>query len=422
VGHRPGIIAQRSAPLAPGDTLAGYRIERELGRGGMGVVLLAEHLHLGRRAALKVIAPDLADAPGFRERFVEEARSAAALHHPHVVAVYDAGEVDGLLYLAMQHVDGRDLDAVLREQGALPPARVLRLAEQLAGALDAAHAAGLVHRDVKPANVLLAGGDAYLTDFGLTKRSTEAPTGRLTGTALYAAPEQARGRRVDARTDVYAFGAVLFHALTGRPPFVRDDDVATLYAHVHEPVPSVAPALPPALDAVLARALAKRPEDRWGSAGALAAALRVVLDAAGLADAPAVRAVPSGGDPPWVPTLVDAEPVAGAAVLVASADPDVRALVRAALSGTAVAEAADAAAASSAAPAVAVVDWDLEGAPGAARALRAAGAHVLAVIDPDRTSRAEARAEGADDVVTAPFSPVQLQVRLRRLLGADALA
>jgi CheY-like chemotaxis protein len=429
-------MAQRPEPIRPGSVVAGYRIERCIGRGGMGVVYLAEHLHLGRRAALKVIAPELAASEGFRRRFTAEARAAAALRHPNVVGIYDAGEVDGVLYLAMQHVDGRDLEAVLRE-GALDLGRAVRVAEQVAAALDAAHAAGMVHRDVKPANVLLEGADAFLTDFGLTKRAADlALSGRLAGTIAYASPEQVEGRPVDPRADVYALGCLVFHLLAGTPPFVRDSDVAVLYAQVHEPPPRLSelrPELPAGLDDVLAAALAKRPRDRPASAGAFVAGVRSQLEAAGLLDGgPALpaRIVPREGDDAWVATLVDAPlPVAavgGPAVLVASADPDVRALVRVAAGARVrLVEAADAGAALDAAgehgPALALLDWTLPGgADAVARTLRGR-TRVLAVCDPERTARVEALADGADEVVALPFSPVQLQVRLRRLLGADAV-
>ena len=177
-----------------GRVVAGYRIEELIGRGGMGLVYRAEHLNLARRAAIKLIAPDLAEAAGFRERFNREARIAAALQHPNIVTVYDAGEEDGLLYLAMQHIEGSDLAAFLRTQGRLRPYRALDVCRQVAAALDAAHAQGLIHRDVKPANVLIEGRTAFLTDFGLTKRVDGSRTqltraGDVVGTIHYVAPE-----------------------------------------------------------------------------------------------------------------------------------------------------------------------------------------------------------------------------------------
>ena len=207
-----------------GTVIAGYRIESRIGRGGMGVVYRAEHLKLERRAALKLIAPDLAESSGFRERFSREARIAAALTHPNIVPVYDAGEVEGTLYLAMQFIDGSDLARTLSEDGRLKPYRAVDVCRQVAGALDAAHAAGLIHRDVKPANVLIEGRVAYLTDFGLTKRAGggQAPltnAGDVVGTIHYVAPEQIEGRELTARSDVYSLGCVLYHCLTGQMPY-----------------------------------------------------------------------------------------------------------------------------------------------------------------------------------------------------------
>ena len=181
-----------------GKVIAGYRIEERIGRGGMGVVYRAEHLNLRRRAAIKIIAPDLAESEGFRERFTREARIAAALQHPNIVTVYDAGEVDGLLYLAMQYIEGSDLSAMLRKEGRLRPYRAVDVCRQVAAALDAAHAMGLIHRDVKPANVLIEGRTAFLTDFGLTKRLDGTHTeltraGDVVGTIHYVAPEQIEG-------------------------------------------------------------------------------------------------------------------------------------------------------------------------------------------------------------------------------------
>src|ERR671937_798695 len=207
-----------------GAVIAGYRIEERIGRGGMGVVYRAEHLNLQRRATIKIIAPDLAESEGFRERFTREARIAAALQHPNVVTVYDAGEVDGLLYLAMQYIEGSDLAAVLAKEGRLRPYRAIDVCRQVASALDAAHAAGLIHRDVKPGNVLIEGRTAFLTDFGLTKRleSTRTPitrAGDVVGTIHYVAPEQIEGGQLSPRTDVYSLGCLLSHCLVGEVPF-----------------------------------------------------------------------------------------------------------------------------------------------------------------------------------------------------------
>ena len=232
-----------------GKVIAGYRIEERVGRGGMGVVYRAEHLNLRRRAAIKIIAPDLSESEGFRERFSREARIAAALQHPNIVTVYDAGEVDGLLYLAMQYIEGFDLSAMLRRDGRLRPYRAVDVCRQVASALDAAHAMGLIHRDVKPANVLIEGRTAFLTDFGLTKRLDGAHTeltraGDVVGTIHYVAPEQIEGGQVSARSDVYSLGCLLFHCLSGQVPFARDTDVAVIYAHLSEEPPKLSEVRP----------------------------------------------------------------------------------------------------------------------------------------------------------------------------------
>jgi serine/threonine-protein kinase len=272
------------AELSPGTEFAGCRIDGIAGRGGMGVVYCATELRLDRPVALKLIAADRAADHEFRERFDVEARLAASLDHPNVIPVYAAGEQDGRPYLVMRLVQGTDLHRLVQAEGPLAPARAAAIIAQVASALDAAHASGLVHRDVKPANVLLDAADhVYLTDFGLTRlagsdtRITE--TGQWLGTVDFASPEQLEGQRCDARSDVYALGCVLFHALTGRPPFVKGTVPATINAVVHEtpPRPSALGA-PRAFDRVLARALAKHPADRFPSAGdfgraALAAAL-----------------------------------------------------------------------------------------------------------------------------------------------------
>src|SRR3954451_22633963 len=225
------MMADTTADAHLGRVLAGYRIEERIGRGGMGLVYRAQHLNLRRRAAIKIIAPELAEASGFRDRFNREARIAAALQHPNIVTVYDAGEEDGLLYLAMQYIEGSDLSTVLRSQGRLRPYRALDVCRQVAAALDAAHEHGLIHRDVKPGNVLIEGRTAFLTDFGLTKRIEGGHTqltraGDLVGTIHYVAPEQIEAGQVSARTDVYSLGCLLYHCLTGQVPFVRDTDVA----------------------------------------------------------------------------------------------------------------------------------------------------------------------------------------------------
>ena len=209
----------------PGSEIAGFRLEELLGRGGMGAVYRAEDVHLGRKVALKLLPPQLAENERARERFLRESRIAASLDHPNVIPIYDADEVDGQLYLAMRYVPGDDLRGLLAGEGPLAPERALRLVGQVAGALDAAHAHGLVHRDVKPGNVLVADEHCYLVDFGLTKQASSISgltgTGELVGTVAYTAPEQIRGEGVDARADVYSLACVLYECLTGEQPFAR---------------------------------------------------------------------------------------------------------------------------------------------------------------------------------------------------------
>jgi serine/threonine protein kinase len=260
--------------LEPGDEFAGCRIEAVAGRGGMGVVYRATQLRLGRPVALKLLPPDRASDPEFRERFERESRMAASIDHPNVIPVYAAGEEHGSLYLVMRYVGGTDLQALLRAEGALEPTRAAELVAQVAAALDAAHAAGLVHRDVKPANVLLADEHAYLSDFGLTRLAGSdtnlTESGRWIGTVEYCSPEQLRGDRTDALADVYSLGCVLFAALTGTPPFAHGTVPATMLAHLHDPPPRPSErGTPREFDRVLARALAKDPERRYPSAGDL---------------------------------------------------------------------------------------------------------------------------------------------------------
>ena len=269
-------------------TFAGCRIEAVAGRGGMGVVYRATQLGLDRAVALKLVAPERAADANFRARFEREARVAAAIEHPNVIPVYGAGEEDGRLYLLMRWVPGTDLHALIRRSGKLGHVHAANIVAQVAAGLDAAHAVGLVHRDVKPANVLLGGedgsGHVYLSDFGLTldpaadTRVTDS--GEWFGTVDFMAPEQFEGDLPDARTDVYALGCVLHAALTGEPPFARGSVPGTILAHLNDPPPrpSATPGVPQAFDGVVARALAKRPSDRYQSAGELA---RAALAAAG---------------------------------------------------------------------------------------------------------------------------------------------
>jgi predicted Ser/Thr protein kinase len=267
-----------------GTEVAGYRIERVLGRGGMSVVYLAHDRRLKRNVALKLLAPELAEDDGFRARFLRESQLAASLDHPNVVPVYEAGEAEGLLYIAMRYVLGSDLKALLRAEGALAPERALGLVGQVATALDAAHERGLVHRDVKPSNVLLTGSagkeHCYLADFGLSTSASDrsvADAGHIVGTIDYVAPEQIRGAEVDGRADVYSLACLLYECLVGEVPFRRASDVAVIYAHLEERPPKAsarAPSLPAAVDLVLERGTAKRPDERWPTCAALVEAAR----------------------------------------------------------------------------------------------------------------------------------------------------
>jgi streptogramin lyase len=274
-----------SADPRIGSELLGYRIEGLLGRGGMGVVYSAYDLRLKRNVALKLVAPELSGDQRFRDRFLRETEVAASLEHPNVVPIHDAGEVEGQLYLVMRNVEGSDLKSLLHEKGGLASARALAICSQLAGALDAAHEGGLVHRDVKPSNVLLDRREhVYLADFGLTRRLADqavpAGPGLSLGTPAYVAPEQIEGGEVDGGADLYSLGCLLFECLTGEPPFVRDSELAVLWAHVQEPPPKASErrrALPEAIDAVVAKAMAKAPHERYTSCGELVEAAREAL-------------------------------------------------------------------------------------------------------------------------------------------------
>jgi serine/threonine-protein kinase len=273
--------------LALGTEFAGYRIERTLGRGGMGVVYLAEDARLKRKVALKVLAPELADDDRFRDRFIRESELAASLDAPNVLPVFEAGEHHGSLYIAMRYVEGSDLRGLI-DQSPLALGDALTVLDGVARALDAAHAKGLVHRDVKPGNILIARSSGspeiehvYLTDFGLTKRSDSRSgltgTGVFAGSLDYAAPEQFEGTALGPRTDVYSLGCVLFECLTGLPPFPRQQEAAVMYAHLHDPPPSATaqrPELPHSVDRVIEQAMAKRAADRHATAGALAVAFQ----------------------------------------------------------------------------------------------------------------------------------------------------
>jgi DNA-binding beta-propeller fold protein YncE/predicted Ser/Thr protein kinase len=306
-----------SSGPATGMTFGHYRLLGVLGRGGMGVVYRAEHENLGRVVALKLLTPQLAESAGFRERFQREARLAASVEHPHIVPVYDAGESNGTLYIAMRYIEGTDLASVLAREGALVPDRAASIAAGIGSALDAAHARGLVHRDVKPANVLIDSERCYLTDFGLVKpfeAETTALTaaGQFLGTLDYVAPEQIEGRQVDRRVDVYALGCMIHECLTGTRPFPRDTAVAVMYAHLHDPPPrpsELQRALPPAIDAVIATAMAKDREERYPACGELAAAVREALTprappATAAAPPPPLPTAPLPAPSPAAPTRV----------------------------------------------------------------------------------------------------------------------
>jgi serine/threonine protein kinase len=307
---------------AAGTEVAGYRIVEQAGSGGMGVVYRAEETGLGDRpVALKLLPAALAGDPDFRARFLREMRVAAAIDHPNIVPIYRAGEDRGRLYLAMRYVHASDLRRVLEAEGRLEPGRALAILDQVARALDAAHARGLVHRDVKPGNILLAppvlDGDpehVYLVDFGLARADSDdrslGGAGSFLGTPRYAAPEQAAGRPVDGRTDGYALGCVLFECLTGRPPFPGGSNEAVLLAHLESAPPRVTalrPDLPPAIDQVVLRAMAKDPADRFPSCRALLTAAR--------------QALVSGEAPAAPPSPTPSAPTPSAQASVAPAPP-----------------------------------------------------------------------------------------------------
>jgi protein kinase-like protein len=276
--------------FGPGSEVAGYRLEEQLGRGGMAVVFRAHDDRLNRQVALKILAPALAADQAFRQRFIAESRAAAAVDDPNIIPVYEAGDAHGVLFIAMRLVRGGDLKTMVGQHGPLSPARAAWILSAVASALDAAHAAGLIHRDVKPANMLLEEwpgrpDHVYLSDFGVSKAALATTSGltgsgQFLGTVDYAAPEQIQDRSVDGRTDQYALGCSAFELLCGRPPFFGKQLIAGMYAHVSEPPPpptSLRPELPAAVDEVFARVLAKSPADRYASCQDFAADLRAAL-------------------------------------------------------------------------------------------------------------------------------------------------
>jgi len=291
--------------------IAGYRLEQQIGAGGMAVVYRAVDERLGRRVALKILSPALAADEAFRRRFIRESRAAAAVDDPHIIPVYEAGEADGVLFIAMRFVPGGDVRTLLRQHGPMAPARAVEIISSVAPALDAAHAAGLVHRDVKPANMLIDArpdrpDHVYLSDFGLSKGAMSSSrltgTGLFLGTADYAAPEQIEGRAVDGRTDQYALACAAFELLAGAPPFQRDQATATIWAHMSEPPPPLRarrPEIPAAVDQVFAAALAKAPESRYRCCRDFAYALRwaLGLPPCGYGSGPEAHAAPPAADP-----------------------------------------------------------------------------------------------------------------------------
>ncbi len=304
-----------------GTELGGYRLEETIGRGGMGIVYRAEQIELGRTVALKLLAPDQTGNATVRTRFEHESRLAAALDHPNIVPLYEAGEADGLLFFSMRYVEGTDLRALLNREGRLETARALNIAAQIADALDAAHARGLVHRDVKPGNILIASAHAageaehcYLTDFGLTKELSSplalTATGTFVGTIDYVAPEQIDGAAPDGRGDQYALACVLFECFTGHTPFVRDQEIVVMWAHLRDdppPVTTERPDLPAALDAVIARAMAKAPDERYESCTAMVEAV-----GAAVALAPGAEEAPAEPPPVTPRETADDAPTRGA--------------------------------------------------------------------------------------------------------------
>ena len=285
-------LAWSGSHFGPGSRVGKYALEEQLGQGGMAVVFRARDDQLGRMVALKIMAPSVAADPEFRERFIRESRAAAAVDDPHIIPLFEAGDAAGLLFIAMRYVAGGDVRSLLTREGTLSVGRVATILTSVASALDAAHAAGLVHRDVKPGNLLLdirqgRADHVYLADFGLTKATVATgltSTGRFVGTAHYAAPEQITGRPVDGRADQYALACTAVEMLTGKPPFPLDNMMAVLTAHTVNPPPLVSlrrRGLPGELDAVIGRALAKSPSDRYPSCGEFAAAFQRAARAGG---------------------------------------------------------------------------------------------------------------------------------------------
>ncbi len=319
------------ADLSDGQAFGAYHLIGLAGTGGMGVVYRAEQQPLGRIVALKVIRPEIAGSGDYQARFLREARLAAAVNHPHIVPVFDFGEHAGRLYLAMQWIDGVELRRLMDGGRPLPPERAVRIGTQVASALQAIHDAGMLHRDVKPANILvrdLGGEDhAYLTDFGIAKLAAAdgglTGTGWMIGTTGYLSPEQIRGQPPDARSDLYALGCVMFEALTGQRPFTGDNDQALLWAHASSPRPvasQACPGLGGRYDEFFARALAIDPHRRYQSGGQFGAALDAACTGRRASRTPTAVAGPAGqrrtaqhppGPPPPETGTAPTSPVGG---------------------------------------------------------------------------------------------------------------
>jgi hypothetical protein len=331
--HPPAEVrhdADRAGPgpaaIGPASVIAGYQIEEQIGRGGMAAVYRARDQRLGRPVALKLLAPALATDTAFRQRFIRESRAASAVDHPNIIPVYEAGEVNGVLFIAMRYVHGGDAGSLVRREGPLAPARAWAIISQVASALDAAHEHGLVHRDVKPANILLDAGPAagwlgpgaagraehvYLSDFGISKQSlagtggTLTRTGQFVGTLDYIAPEQLHGTAVDGRADLYSLGCAAFELLSGIPPFHRERDFALIRAHLAEPPPLLTghrAGMPAVADRVLARAMAKSPAERYPTCSEFARELGRALGLLAGGRPPPPLAPPPGQPPVAAPT------------------------------------------------------------------------------------------------------------------------
>jgi Protein kinase domain/FHA domain len=418
------------AGLVPGSQVAGYLLEGLVGSGGMAAVYRARDERLGRVVALKLLAAELTKDEGFRRRFLREARAVAAVDHPHIIPVYQAGEADGVLFIAMRFVAGGDLRGMVGQQGALPPGRAAAFLSPVASALDAAHAIGLVHRDIKPANILVDAGPGrpehvYLSDFGLARGvmslSGLTRAGQFLGTPDYSAPEQISGQTVDGRADQYALACVAYTLLSGTVPFVRDHPMASLYAHLHEPPPrvtAVRPELSAAVDRVLAIALAKAPDDRYDSCGAFADALREALGVGPYASpepgrpATDVGVVPAG--PGRQQTMLETTVAAGAMPATPPAAAPAATLTKALSLPPDLAAPAPPVRAPSPVPDAASVP----AAPGPSAGPNAAGTWT-AVVSADRAYYDSVQADSTPDASLISF-PDHFQERRFRLSGTEA--